>query len=316
MAFCGQCGLQLPPGKMSCPRCGMPTQPEFNLPTEDPQIINPTIAVPSSYESDYSHPIGVSSTLQQQKLVLRPDGNVSNLNMQTVNEPTSMIPAQSQWAYQDYPAYNHYTPIPPAQPDLDRAYPNSTLQASRIDHGYQSVANQYATTPTQAPQRKGKGRTIALLLILLGLLVILGALAFFVLKQSGLLHGNPTSNPTQQGQSASPSQQAQSLISQYYNDINQQNYQAAYNLWATTPQHPLPPYKRFAAGYAHTRHDDITFDKITPLASGTVRVSITINASEETTSGTLTQHTYQGYYLVGQQNGTWKILNGNFKKIN
>ena len=314
MAFCGQCGLQLPPGKTACPRCGTPTQPEFDLLTEDPQVNNATIAMPSSYEPDYQRTIEASSPPQQQKLVLRPDGNASNLNVQTVNEPTSMMNAQSHWAYQDSPAYDHYTPIPPEQPGIDVAYPNATPQTSRMGQGYQPIASQYGATPIQAPPRAGKGRTITLLLILLGLLVILGALSFFVLKQSGLLGSNSTSTPPQQAQSVS--QQAQSVITQYYNDINQQDYQAAYNLWAATPQHPLPSYKRFAAGYAHTRHDDITFDKITPLANGTVRVSITINASEENTPGTLTQHTYQGYYLVGQQNGVWKILNGNFKKIN
>ena len=314
MAFCGQCGLQLPPGKTACPRCGTPTQPEFDLLVEEPQVNNPTLAVPPSYEPDYSHPVGASGSLQQQKLVLRPDGNASNFNTQTVNEPTSMMTAQNHWGYQDYPAYDHHTPILPLQPDIDRVYPGYGSQTSQIDNGYQPVVGQYGTTPTQASARKGKGHTIALLLILLGLLVILGALSWFVLKQSGLLAGNSTSTPTQQAQS--PSQQAQSLISQYYNDINQQNYQAAYNLWGVTPQHPQQPYKRFVAGYAHTSHDDITFDKITPLANGNVRVSITILASEENTPGTVTQHTYQGFYLVGQQNGVWKILNGYFRKIN
>src|SRR5205085_641886 len=106
------------------------------------------------------------------------------------------------------------------------------------------------------------------------------------------------------------------VISQYYNDINQQDYHSAYSLWAVNPQHPPQPYDRFVAGYSNTRHDDITFDKITPLANGTVRVAITIVASEENTPGNVTQHTYRGDYIVGQQNGVWKILNGNFKKIN
>ena len=314
MAFCGQCGLQLPPGKTACPRCGTPTEPEFDLLTEDPQANNSTIAVLSNYELDYQRTVEAPATPQQQKLVLRPDDDGHNFSTQAANDPTSMMNAQSHWGYQDYPVYDQPPPISSAQPDIDIAYPSYTPQTSRIDKGYQPVASQYGTTPAQAPARKGKGRAVALLLILLGLLVILGALSFFVLKQNGLLDGNSTSTPTQQGQS--PSQQAQSVITQYYNDINQQDYQSAYNLWAVTPQHPQQPYKRFVAGYAHTRHDDITFDKITPLANGTVRVSITIIASEENTSGTVTQHTYQGYYLVGQQNGVWKILNGYFRKIN
>lgn len=303
MVFCGQCGLQLPPGKTACPRCGTPTEPEFDLVAEDPHENDPTLAALSSYEPDYQRTVGAPASPQQQKLVLRPDDNGHNFNTQAASDSTSMMSPQGHWGY---PAYDQHTPILPAQPNIDIAYPSSTPQTSHIDKGYQSVASQYGNIPAQAPARKGRGRTVALLLILFGLLVILGALTLFVLKQNGLLGGSPT--PT-------PSQQAQALISQYYNDINQQDYRSAYNL-RTDIRHTPTSYNHFVAGYAHTRHDDITFDKITPLANGTVRISITILASEENTPGTVTQHTYQGYYIVGQQNGVWKILNGNFKQIN
>jgi hypothetical protein len=306
MAFCGQCGLQLPPGKTACPRCGTPTEPEFDLVAEDPRANDPTLAALSSYEPDYLRTVEAPVSPQQQKLVLRPDGNGHNFSTQAANDPTNMMSVQGHAGYQDYPAYDQRTPILPAHPNIDIAYPSYTPQTSQIDKGYQPVAGQYGSLPAQVQARKGKGRTLALLLILLGLLVILGALTVFVLKQNGLLGGN----------SMSPSQQAQAVITQYYNDINQQNYHSAYGLWAINSQHPAQPYDQFVAGYAHTRHDDITFDKITPLANGTVRVAITVLASEENTPGTVTQHTYKGDYTVGQQNGVWKILNGNFRQIN
>ncbi len=297
MVFCGQCGLQVPPGKTACPRCGTPTEPEFNLVAEDLHQNDPTIATLSSYGPGYLPPVGASVPLQQEKLVLRPDGTNHNFSGQAANDLTSVISLQG---YQDYPSYAQRTPALPSQPTIDPSNSAYTPQTSQIDQGYQPIASQYGTLPTQAPIRKQKGHTVALLLILLGLMVILGALGLFLLKQNGLLGGNSTS----------PSQQAQAMISQYYTDINQRDYQSAYNLWAFNSKHPAQPYDRFVAGYAHTQHDDITFDKITPLANGTVRVSITIHASEVDTSGTVSQHTYQGFYLVGQQNGSWKILNG------
>lgn len=299
MVFCGQCGLQVPPGKMACPRCGTPTEPEFDLIAEDTHENDPTIAAISSYGPDYSRPLEAPASPQQQKLVLRPDGIEQNFGGQAANDPTSMMGV----GYQDYPSYDQRAPVIPSQPNIDPSYPSYTPQA---DQGYQPLADQYGAIAAQAPVRKQKGRTVALLLILLGLLVILGALSLFLLKQNGLLGGNSTS----------PSQQAQALISQYYNDVNHRDYQSAYNLWAFSSKHPAQPYNQFVAGYARTQHDDITFDKITPLADGTVRVSITIHASEGKTPAFVTQHTYQGFYLVGQQNGVWKILNGNFKKIN
>jgi len=305
MVFCGQCGLQLPSGKPTCPRCGTPTEPEFDLVAEDPHANDPTLAALSSYAPDYPRPSVPSSSPQQQKLVLRPIDNNSNFSPPAANNPTGMMNAQSHWDYQDYPSYDQGTPIQPAQPNIDLSYPAYIPQTSQIDKGHQPVANQYGNIPAQIPVRKGKGRTVALLLILLGLLVVLGALALFVLKQNGLLGGNPT--PT-------PSQQAQALISQYYNAINQKDYRSAYNL-RTDIRHTSTSYNHFVAGYAKTQHDDITFDNITPLADGTVKVAITIHANEENTPGTVTQHTYQGYYIVGQQNGVWKILNGNFQQL-
>src|SRR6266705_6527292 len=98
MVFCGQCGLQLSPGKTACPRCGTPTEPEFDLVVEDPHANDPTIAALSSYEPEYQRPVGASAS-PQQKLVLRPDGNGHNFSRQAVNDPTSMMGAPGQPDY-------------------------------------------------------------------------------------------------------------------------------------------------------------------------------------------------------------------------
>ena len=309
MAFCGQCGLQLPPGKTACPRCGTPTEPEFDLVAEDPHENDPTLAALSNYDPPYQRPVGASGSLQQQKLVLRPEGNGHDFSSLAVNDPTSEMSAAD---YANHPAYIQPSAIPPSNQYMNASYPDFRSQA---DMGYQPAASQYGTTPAQAPARKGKGRIVALLLILLGLLIILGTLAVLVLKPKGLPGSNTTSNTGSNTTSTTPtsstaSQQAQAVISQYYDDINVQDYQSAYNLWSVNPA----PYDQFAAGYANTKHDDITFDNITPLANGTVKVAITIYAQEQNKHGAVIQHVYQGYYIVGQQNGIWKIFRGNFRR--
>jgi len=48
---------------------------------------------------------------------------------------------------------------------------------------------------------------------------------------------------------------------------------------------------------------------VTPLTNGTVQLDVTLTAAEEGASGNV-QHVYHLFYLVGQQGGTWKILNG------
>ena len=75
-----------------------------------------------------------------------------------------------------------------------------------------------------------------------------------------------------------------------------------------------PTYDQFASGYANTQHDDISFGTITPNADGTVTVDLTILATETTSTGTV-KSAYQGSYIVGQQNGAWKLLKGNFSKV-
>lgn len=111
-----------------------------------------------------------------------------------------------------------------------------------------------------------------------------------------------------------PSQQARAVIVQYYNDINNHDYQDAYNLLGSALQHNQS-YSNFVSGYAHTRHDVITFGNISPQSNGDYVVSLTLQATEDANSGTGIQiSTYQGSDTVGQENGVWKILSGNLQK--
>lgn len=121
----------------------------------------------------------------------------------------------------------------------------------------------------------------------------------------------PTATPVPP--TPSPAQQAQAVVQQYYNDINNTDYQSAYNLWGSSYQ-SSHSYSNFANGFANTVQDTVTFGTITPLSDGTVQVGITLQAVNNNSSGGTTTSTFQGYYIVGQENGSWKLLSSNIRK--
>lgn len=123
---------------------------------------------------------------------------------------------------------------------------------------------------------------------------------------SALPTPTPTPMPTP---TPSPTVQAQAVIQRYYDDINATNYQDAYNQWGSNYQ-STHSYSSFASGFAQTIHDSITFGAITSLSDGTVQVEVTLQA---VSSGPTTS-TFHGYYIVGQENGSWKLLNANFSQ--
>src|SRR6266852_5231914 len=122
----------------------------------------------------------------------------------------------------------------------------------------------------------------------------------------------PTPTPVPATPTPSPAQQAQAVVQQYYNDINNTDYQSAYNLWGSSYQ-SSHSYSSFANGFSNTVHDSVTFGTITPLSDGTVQVGITLQAVDNNSSGTVT-HTFRGYYIVGQENGSWKLLSSNIRQ--
>jgi len=119
-----------------------------------------------------------------------------------------------------------------------------------------------------------------------------------------------------------PQIEAKAVVNDFYGDINNSHYQAAYNLWATALQ-KKKDYCSFTDDYAHTLHDDISIVSITQNADGTLKVKTSIQASEKLNLRTATTiywetatTTYQEYETVGQENGTWKILGASQIKTN
>jgi hypothetical protein len=322
MIFCGQCGYQLAPGETRCPRCGSLVESNIDsAPTvQDYSPDDPTVESRSFNTRQPSQ-----AAASQQKLVLRPAD--PDYSTQAGNEETTR-------------AVMPGTPVPPTPPNAQTSYPGYTPQGTYYTGPAPQRSSIYppqdASYPAYGPgqpadyagqyqpprRRSSAGRIIALILILLGLLLIVGAMALFTLRTRGIT-GNINQNngsstvtatattpaaATPSPTSASAPPQALAVIQQYYNDINHHNYRAAYNLWKNNPQ----GFLAFRNGFKNTVRDQVTLGSATVQADGTVKIPVTVNATETVQSGKGTRHvTYQGYYIVGQQaGGPWQILSG------
>ncbi len=108
--------------------------------------------------------------------------------------------------------------------------------------------------------------------------------------------------------SSDPLQAGQAVVQQFYSDINARNYPDAYSQWGAD-FHSTTGYCSFVEGYSRTRSDDVHINNTTQLSNGTVQVAATVNATEETGSGT-TMNVYHETYIAGQEYGTWRIISG------
>ncbi len=199
MVFCGQCGYQLSPGNTVCPRCGTPVDPDMDLTIDNPEPDNPTIAsglihAPTQAQPGVQRPVTRSSGNQftpgqQEPLILGPDGNTYDPNTGLANVPTSMMGA---------PTYGIPNQASPANPNVG-SYPGYEQQnignypqpmGSYPDYmsppgtSYSQRDEQYEAMRAEIAARNRTGRIVGLLLILLGLLLIIGAMVLYVVGHS------------------------------------------------------------------------------------------------------------------------------------
>jgi serine/threonine protein kinase len=113
----------------------------------------------------------------------------------------------------------------------------------------------------------------------------------------------PVPTPTPQGITIA---QAKAVVQQYYSYVNNGEYANAYSVWGAWYQNKHT-YTDFMNGYANTISDSIAIDSAEPQSNGTVKVTVTITATENSSSGPV-MHTYMGYYLVGLTNNGLKFL--------
>lgn len=300
MIFCGYCGLQLPSNATRCPRCG--TAVDGDVAIDEVYENEPTIAASASsvdnswyaQQGDFQQAYPPTPE-QPQRLILRPEEYGMGYDSQSgVNYPTQEVP------HANYGAYSNSN-LPPQAGSYSNYAPE-----------------QYIAQPGNASQRS-KGRAASLVIILLGLLLILAAMVWFAITHLDILHSISTTFAPTVTSSASPTtvdaqQQAQSLVTQYYSYVNSKNYRGAYDLWGDAVK-PAPTFDNFVKGYQYTLRNELTITKTVLLNDGSVQVTITIRATEQAKSGSTVMNTYKGYYIVGQQNGMWKILSGQFNKV-
>jgi hypothetical protein len=106
----------------------------------------------------------------------------------------------------------------------------------------------------------------------------------------------------------SPSQSAQNTVQQYYDDLNAQNYQGAYNIWLNNQQ----TFSQWKQGFSNTYHDDLTIGNAVVNSDGSVQVNISLVSYVSVSVGVETHGNYQGYYIVQQQSdGSWKFTTAN-----
>ena len=255
---------------------------------------------------------------EQQKLVLSPGRG--GYDVAGDNEPTSALNAVDYRTQQQTPV-NLHTNTPYSTKPSHESYPvqvgnmyqNGAYTPANYDYrGHVPPGGATpADYPLAPPVQQKKRHALPLLAVLLGLLLILGVSTFFVVER---LHLLTTISSTNGGITtpASPIEQARGVVQQYYTDINNKNYQDAYSLWKWGAN--APSFATFQNGYANTEHDALTIRDATRLSDGTIKVALTIVATERVYGG-VQYHTYAGYYIVGQDAGTGKILRGVLARI-
>ncbi len=326
MVFCGQCGLHLPSGITRCPRCGAvaDTTSDANVdtfPTDAPTVASLTYTQRPqvSVYPDMSRTATSSTPPEQHKLVLGSGDNIGYGTLADNDEPTSALNAAD---YRTQPPINLATNTPYANvPDnanypghAENVYQNGNYTPTGYGHAGNVPPGGAAPTgyPLLASAQTKKRRTLPILVALLGLLLVLGVSTFFVVERFHLLNNTRGTNGGIVTPVISPVEQAKSVVQQYYADINNKNYQEAYGLWRWGAN--APSFATFENGYANTEHDALTIRDATQQSDGTIRVALTIVATEHSNNGTQ-EHTYAGYYIVGQDAGTWKILRGILARI-
>lgn len=299
MIFCGQCGLQLGPNDVRCPRCGAKVD-VGDVTVEELHSNDATIAspLPTASYADAPPVAPYTPPQPQPKLVLRPN---------TPYDQPAGYDATSRVDPPDYPAY----------PTRGASYPGFVYPAGTAGAG------QFEQREAAAATQRAKGRTASLVIILLGLLLVLSAMVLFALQHNGIINlfggGTASTNPTPTPTTAAtatltPADQGQAVIRQLYKDVNSKEYRAAYDLWK--PNAEKQTFTDFKNGYAHTRHTDLAISDARVLSDGTVKVSVSLIATEDASGGKTQQSRYQGYYIVQQQpDGKWLIESGMLQKI-
>jgi len=205
-------------------------------------------------------------------------------------------------------SYVAFAPQTPYASDIAATYiydspqPESTQPSLLEQHQQSTIASAGVTLKEPKKQASSTLLKVLPLVVLIVTIVFLGALRIGGVFAFPFLQNTPDTviTPT-----PSAVDLAKEVVIQYYNHINQRNYQEAYDLLAPHFQRSLS-YGSFESGYSTTIRDDITFDGASQNSDGSISVSTTLNAHENTDSGPV-YNTYQWNARLIQVNGAWRI---------
>lgn len=274
------------------------------MPPDAPTIHTQPGNIPSA-EGDY--PIWQSLSQQQTARAAYTTNNTDREKSDITTDP-------SLWESTSIPhtqAGPFYPPQTPSYPDFSAEGSNTPFPQGDLSSPDQTTlpTTHYPESPQLATPHSTSRKTLVALTLAIIAFMLAAALtiALLFVRPGTLQHilgGNaatptiPLPSPTVA--SRTPEQQARTIVEQYYSDINNKDYRAAYNLWEPPPSN----YNNFANGFAHTKHDYIQLGTITQQSDGTVQVPIIITALNDTDI----KETFSGYYIVGQQpDNSWKI---------
>ena len=220
----------------------------------------------------------------------------------------------------------HLTTSSAYRTPYDYAIPNqvSTPQAFGSNQGWQSGQS------ISTPMRKKSSPAWLFAIVTLCILILLAGFGIFygpaLLRKIDPIAFNPQPTPTSAPKpvptptvqatptaTLTPQQAAQTLITKYYADIDNKDYQSAYNLWGSDYQ-SKNPYQQFMNGFSNTLHDDVTLQSSAVNTDGTIQQNITLSVQQQDSNGNVTVQGYYGYYIVGQENGQWKLITANIQQ--
>lgn len=287
--YCGECGAFVGGQDPVCRRCGAPVEPAQRPAIDQSMSDAPTVrwtpppssgvqsnlypGPPPGWASDYGHP-------QQTKLPGEPATFTTNVLL----------------------------------------HPRTPPSSSAGRYGLSSPAQGSHSPLGLPPQKPPQPHWPLALAIILGVLAILVGSGGFLLLQHPDNHSQaskPTNTPgsTQATTLPGPTQvglneqTASDLIRQFYDDINNQRYDDAYDLFSKNYQQTQQSRQDFKDGFKTTIHDSILIDSTQRQPDGSVRVNVTLTAVDRK-DGTDITTIYKGYYIVIKEDGLLRIDSG------
>ncbi len=263
-------------------------------------------------------------------------------NLQTMPADVSGQNAPTRLASpsNNYPPGNTPVSYPQQAPLISHQLPRQVPETPRytLENGTTYDTPYHMSATSSSPQRQVQGydqqrrRSVlpwVVALVAVCVIVVGGFVSFRTIPQL-IGHHNPDPSPIVRHTSTptinpSPTvvatatttadlvQQAQAVVQTYYDDINQQDYQDAYQQWmANSNYRQTTTYETFASGFSNTLHDDVNITNTSQNGDGSYNVTFTLQATEKSDNGNITKN-YSGYYIVALVDRQWKFVNGHIE---